>query len=167
MLKKLLRLVFTLVGGIIGYGAFLLTKYLLTISDIGPGRGFTQWQQIGAAVVFVIIFALLFFRLTPSVKRQSQKMAKNIESDLQSYSTNELIAGIAGLITGLLIAFLISQIYAGIEVDYLPTVLTVLTYLLLGYLGVVVATKKRKRRPCSIDVRQKSNGFCGEKQETI
>jgi len=45
MLKKLLRLVFTLVGGIIGYGAFLLTKYLLTISDIGPGRGFTQWQH--------------------------------------------------------------------------------------------------------------------------
>jgi len=50
----------------------------------------------------------------------------------------------SGLVTGLLIAFLISQIYAGIEVDYLPTVLTVLTYLLLGYLGVVVATKKGK-----------------------
>ncbi|HPR23573.1 MAG TPA: PIN domain-containing protein [Bacillota bacterium] len=165
MLKKLMRLVFTLVGGIIGYGAFLLTKYLLTISDIGPGRGFTQWQQIGAAIVFVIIFALLFFRLTPSVKRQSQKMARNIESDLQSYSTNELIAGITGLVTGLLIAFLISQIYAGIEVDYLPTVLTVLTYLLLGYLGVVVATKKGKEGLAALMSARKATASSGKSKK--
>jgi len=144
MLKKLFRIVFTSVGAIFGYGVFLLTKYLISVTGAGPDGGFTRMQQIGAAVIFVIIFGLIFFRLTPSMDRQGRKLSKKIESDLQSYSANELISGAIGLVTGLIVAFLISRIYDGIEIDYVPTVLTVITYFVLGYLGVVIASKKGK-----------------------
>jgi len=144
MLKKLFRIVFTSVGSIFGYGVFLLTKYLISVTGAGPDGGFTRMQQIGAAVIFVIIFGLIFFRLTPSMDRQGRKLSKKIESDLQSYSANELISGAIGLVTGLIVAFLISRIYDGIEIDYVPTVLTVITYFVLGYLGVVIASKKGK-----------------------
>ena len=69
-------------------------------------------------------------------------MANNIESDLQKMSTNDIIMGTIGLIAGLIIAFLISQIYATINIPFLNVILNVITYIILGYLGIIIATKK-------------------------
>ncbi|MGL4484016.1 MAG: PIN/TRAM domain-containing protein [Anaerovoracaceae bacterium] len=142
MFKRLFRIAFTLAGVIVGYGVYLLTNFLIKIGFIGSGYVMTSLQQLGTATFFVIIFGIIFFRITPSIRRQSKKVTSNIESDLQSYSTNETIAGIFGLIAGLIVAFLISQIYAQIRIPYVDMVLTVITYLFLGYLGVVIFTKK-------------------------
>lgn len=144
MLKKLFRGLMTIVGAFIGYGAFLLLGFWLTESGVDIDENFTQTQQIGAGIFIAIIFGIIFFRLTPAIGRQSAKVAGNIESDLQGVSASELAVGVIGLITGLLIALLITQIYASIENRYLYTIITIITYMLLGYLGVVIATKKGK-----------------------
>ncbi|MEG0156287.1 MAG: hypothetical protein RR661_01385, partial [Anaerovoracaceae bacterium] len=144
MLKKLFRIAFTFVGGVVGYGIFLLTKYVLQLSKIEIEQVLNQWQLAVAAAVFVIVFAVIFFKLTPTINRQSKKVANNIETDLQHVSTNEIVTGTAGLIIGLMLAFLISNVYNLITVPYLPVILTITTYLLLGYVGVVIATKKGK-----------------------
>jgi len=144
MLKKLFRLAFTLIGCFAGYGAFALAKFLFSKSRYWPEGGFTLWQQIGIAAVFVIIFGLLFFKLTPTLDRKSKKVAKSIEIDLQHFSTNEIVSGTVGLITGLVLAYLISKIYALINVPYLPIILTIITYLILGYVGAVIATRRGK-----------------------
>lgn len=142
MLKKLFRAAFTLVGGIVGYGAFLLTKFILTVSDVTAIENFTKLQQVVIAAAFVLIFGLIFFKLTPTLNKQSKKVTRNIESDLQNISTNDIVVGTAGLIIGLIIAFLVSNVYNLINVPYLAVIFTVITYLVMGYLGVVVATKK-------------------------
>ena len=144
MLRRLFRIVFTLVGIAIGYGVFLLTSFLLDINDKLSELAFTAGQQIGAAITFAIIFGIIFFRITPVIGKQSLKVAKDIELDLQAVSANDILTGTAGLLIGLLIAFLISRIYEGIEIFFLGTILTIITYLILGYLGVIVATKKGK-----------------------
>ncbi len=82
--------------------------------------------------------------MTPLIRRQSLKVADNIEDDLRGVSANELFIGVIGLITGLLIALLITQIYVSITNRYVYTVITIITYMVLGYLGVVIATKKGK-----------------------
>ena len=71
-------------------------------------------------------------------------MADNIEADLRSVSANDIVVGTIGLITGLVIALLITQIYAEVVKHYtfLYLALTIITYLTFGYIGVVVATKK-------------------------
>ena len=71
-------------------------------------------------------------------------MANNIEVDLQKVSVNDLVMGTLGLIAGLIIAFLISQIYVGITIPYLDVILNIVTYIILGYLGIVIATTKSK-----------------------
>ena len=70
---------FAVVGAVVGYGAFLLSRYLLGFADIPEEMRFTEGQQIGAAVVFAIIFSIFFFRLTPTIRKQSKKVATNIE----------------------------------------------------------------------------------------
>ena len=142
MLRKLVRAVFTIAGAVLGYGVFAMIKYLARLFDHADWVDFTNMQEFYLSVSFALIFGLLFFQLTPTIKRQGNRMADNIESDLKKVSTNDIVMGTIGLIAGLIIAFLISQIYAGITIPYLDVILNIITYILLGYLGITIATKK-------------------------
>jgi len=144
MLKKILRAVFTLVGALLGYGIFLLCRFLLQGTAYAEKIFGNDTMQLVAGIVCAIIFGFIFFLLTPSFRRGGQKMAKNIETDLQNVPTNDIVAGTFGLVIGLVIAFLISQIFKDFDVFYIGTILSVITYIFLGYLGVVVATRKGK-----------------------
>lgn len=157
MLKKMLKILVTIVGAILGYGVFLLLGFWLTKSGVDIDASFTQGQQNGIGFVFAIIFGIIFFRLTPAISRQSVKVADNIEDDLRGVSANDLFVGVIGLITGLLIALLLTQIYATINNKYLYTVITIITYLVLGYLGVVIATKKGKEMLSMIVATKRQN----------
>ena len=142
MLRKLMRTVFSLVGAIVGYGVFLLTMFLARLSGYDKQFDLSTIQEAIVAALFVLIFGLIFFRLTPTLGKHSSKVADNIETDLQKLSANDLVLGTAGLIAGLIIAYLISQIYVGIPIPFLDVVLNIITYLILGFLGVVIATRK-------------------------
>lgn len=142
MLKKLLRTLVTILGAILGYGAFNLLTFWLNKSGVDVDGIFTHGQQIGMGVFFAIIFGIIFFRLAPAIKRQGVKVADNIENDLRGVSANDLLSSVIGLIVGLLIALLITQIYISITNKYLYTVITIITYVVLGYLGAVIANKK-------------------------
>ena len=144
MFKKLFRILFTILGAILGYGAFELLNFWMEKSGVMNPSDFSQIEQLAAGLVFAIIFGLVFFRLTPFIKRQSVKVADNIEDDLRGVSANDLLTGVVGLIIGLIIALLLTQIYATIRNQYLYTVITIITYMIMGYLGVVVANKKGK-----------------------
>lgn len=142
MLKKLLRAIFTIAGGIAGYLLFILTEDILIVFGREEIINKTLMQEICIALIFIIIFAFLFFKLSPTIKAKGKKVANDIESELQTISANDVVLGTIGLIAGLIIAFLISQIYVGIKIPYLDVLLNILTYVLLGYLGIIVATRK-------------------------
>lgn len=144
MLRKLLRTILTVTGAIVGYGVFLLTKFLVSLSGHEDWVNFSGIQEISISLLFAIIFGLIFFRLTPAFTKQGNKVAKNIETDLQKMSTNDIVLGTIGLIAGLIVAFLISQIYVGIKIPYVDVILNIITYIILGYLGIVIATRKGK-----------------------
>lgn len=144
MLRNLIRIVVTCLGLLFGYGAFLLTQFIFGKLGITIIDDLTAAQQTMVQVGFSVLFGFIFFILTPIIRKQSAKVADNIEHDLQGVSGNDILAGVIGLITGLVIALLITQIYTAITNNYLYTVITVITYLVLGYLGVVIATKKGK-----------------------
>ena len=144
MFKKLIRGLVTLLGAILGYGLSELLVLWYTKSGGNLSEYFTGGEQLGIEIAFAIIFGIIFFRLTPAIRRQSVKVADNIEDDLRGVSANDLVTGVVGLILGLLIALLLTQIYASIKNTYLYTSLTIISYVLFGYLGVVIATKKSR-----------------------
>lgn len=144
MFKKMLRAAISLIGAVIGYGVFQLTKYMLVQSNVLEASWFEPWKQIVLSLLFVIIFFILFFMLAPYFTRRSRKVTRNIENDLQGFSTNDLVAGTAGLVVGLIIAFLVSNIYGFINIPYVSLGLTIVTYFVFGYLGVIIATRKSK-----------------------
>lgn len=142
MLKKLMKVVMTLVGAIVGYGIYLLGNFILEYTRYGNSIHLTETQRVWIAVLCAIIFGLIFFRLTPALGKQGSKVAANLETDLQKVSTNDIVMGTVGLIAALIISYLIGRIYAGIPIPFVEVVLNVITYLVLGFLGIVIATKK-------------------------
>ncbi|MCI8631113.1 MAG: PIN domain nuclease, partial [Firmicutes bacterium] len=144
MIKKLFRLAMTALGVAVGYGVFLLAGFFIQLEGITgiTGKTLTETEIIGIAAAFEIIFAIIFFKLTPVVTKQGKKAAANIENELKGVSGSDMVTGTVGLIAGLIIAYLLSEVYATFQITWLTVTLTIITYLLLGYLGIVVATKK-------------------------
>lgn len=157
MIKKLLRVILSLVGVLFGYGVFLLMRLVIKGTELSGKLLATETHEFIAAVGCALIFGLIFYLITPLLGRHGQNLAKNIETDLQKVPTNEIVTGTFGLLIGLVIAFLISQIYSGIDFFYIGTVLSVLTYLFLGYLGILVATRKGKDILSIFSARKGSN----------
>ena len=158
LIKKLVRAIITLIGSILGYGFFLLISFIGSVTEYYDLSGLNQLQYYICIAVSAIIFGLLFFLLTPIIGRQSSKVAKNIESELQTIPINDIIIGTGGLIIGLMIAFLVSQIFNEMR-GFLGIALNLITFLLMGYLGVVIATRAGKDLiPAWISLRRQTVG---------
>ena len=144
MIRKILRIVFTIIGALLGYSLFTLTAFILSKAGINVSDYLTSREQLIISILLGIIVAFIFFRIMPLIGRQGRKVAAEIGDEIQDVSGNDLVAVIVGLVVGLLIAFLLTQIYAGITNRYVYMALTIATYLILGFLGVVVARTKGK-----------------------
>ena len=146
MFKGLFRTLFTVLGLVIGFGLTELTIYLLRSGVLGTDTiALSTFQEVAADVVFAIIFGLIFFKLTPFITKQSEKASKNIESNLASIPTNNLIAATIGLILGLIIAYFITQIYeSSLHMPVVVIVLNLITYIALGSVGMMIGSKRSK-----------------------
>lgn len=144
MFRRLFRGFFTVLGGLIGFEAFELLRYLLTkVSHPALQSGLSQSEELWVGIFFVFIFGIIFYRIAPALTRKSRKVADTIESDLQGVSPNALIGGTVGLVVGLVIAYLLTQIYQDVITQKsLYLTVTVLLYAAMAFLGSVVGGKK-------------------------
>jgi uncharacterized protein YacL len=143
LIKKIIRVIATTVGIIAGYGFFLLTSFIGDLTELYDLTALDPLYQAIAGTVSAVAFGFLFFVMTPMFGRHGKRIAKNIETDLQSVPANDLVVGTVGLVIGLIIAFLISPIFSDMG-QYVGVALSIVAYIMLGFLGVVVATKKGK-----------------------
>lgn len=159
MIKKLIRAIITLCGGLLGYGVSYLFRGLIIVTNLGDALAMTENQKNIFSLVLAVLTAIIFFTIAPTIGKHGQKVAKDIESDLQKVPSADIIPGTFGLVTGVFLAYLISQLYLGIKLPFIATVLSVLTYLLLGYVGVFVATRRSREIVAFISSNRKGQGI--------
>ncbi len=141
MFRRFFRAFFTVLGALIGFELFELSKYLLEEFDFISDFSDSVETLIGA--VFVFIFGIIFYNITPALTRKSRKVADTIENDLQGVSPYALIGGTIGLIAGLVIAYLLTKIYQDVITEKsLYLMVTIMLYGILAFLGSVVGSKK-------------------------
>ncbi len=141
MLKKFLRVIFFSLGAYVGVAIFFAVSKLID-TELWPGDPLTIGQEVGIAIFFAIIFGFLFYRLIPILINHGKKISNMIASDMKKVSTNKLIFGTLGLIIGFIIAFLLSLIYIQIKLPAIGAILTIITYIILGYMGVLILSEK-------------------------
>ncbi len=160
MLKKLFKWFFTLLGGLIGYEIFVIIGVIISsTSSTDVKQLLDPSERIMFAAMFVIIFAIIFYRIAPSLSRKSQKLADNIGHDIQGVSTPAIVGGTLGVILGLIIAYLISQIYERIVTQTtLYLIVTISVYSILAFLGAVIGSKKGSELITTLTVSRKGQG---------
>jgi len=144
MLKKLFSWVLTILGIATGCEvAYIMIKYLNIDSLLG-------YQITGLNVIYFVIAGgilggIMFYFIAPLLFNFGKQSTYRVEKMLQKVPTNEIIVAIVGLFVGLVIAYLISSgPLKLIPFPWLGSLLSIGVYVILGYLGISVSTKKRE-----------------------
>lgn len=140
MFKQIAKIVLTILG--VSFGAIIGVS-LLTIDAVGSLFNYSPDDllfRVVFSLVTAIIFGLILYLLSPWIIHLAQKLVKGAEDELEKVPTHQIVIGSIGLIIGLLIAFLISSAVSLIPIPFI-SLLSLIIYVFLGYLGVSLAVK--------------------------
>lgn len=138
--KNLYRWILTILGILIGISLSYFIAFIFNTLPQLPDLT----ERIGLIVGAVCILAggILFFLIAPAIQRACSRWIQDIDSALKKVPIRVFVCGSIGLIAGLVIAFLISRLWDGIQIPGLRIVLSVTVYILMGYLGVNLSARK-------------------------
>jgi len=139
MVRKVARAVVAVSGA----GGGVLAAY----RTLGPvqsllGFSFTVWQTILFLALGGIVLGLLAYAIAPSLISFVWQSTNWLESRIQKAPVQDVLAGSFGLIVGLIIANLLAS--ALVRIPAVGSVLPTVASLIIGYLGLSVAVKKRE-----------------------
>ncbi|MEH7460671.1 PIN/TRAM domain-containing protein [Bacillus thuringiensis] len=134
MLKRIVQLFFLVIGGALGI--FLIPKVIDML-----GVGAVPWLE--GSYIRAIIGAIILFLTTFWLVDYIVQLIKHIEEALVKAPVTDVLFGTLGLISGLIVAYLILIPIREITIQVISTVLQIFFTILLGYLGFQVGFKKR------------------------
>lgn len=135
IVKRAIQLFFTLIGAVIGYH-FMPAVLMVLNSWLNIGE-IANEQYIGAATGGLIFLGLSFW-----VTDYLITFFRFTVDRLTKLHVGDLLFGTFGLIIGLIVAFLLFLPLQ--QIPWVSTFLPIFIYLLLGYLGFTVFSKKRE-----------------------
>ncbi len=143
-MRKIIVWVLMVLGAAIGSeAAYLLTNYFGVIQLFGID--FSGSNSIVLILLSGAIGGIIFYFISSWLINLGKKSTTKVEGMLQKIPAGEMLVGATGLIIGLVIAYLISSgPIKLIPFAWLGTLLSIMVYLLLGYLGVSISSKKRE-----------------------
>ena len=144
MFKKCLRIIFTLLGLVIGY---IVSEGILTVV-----RGFKIQiiKGVVATTIFyifcILLFGIIFYFISPKLYKLISKIIDIMEKNIQRLSAQELIFGSLGVLIGLIIATFIGAPFSGIFSGINPSIgpiIFVLLELIAAIIGAEIFIKKK------------------------
>ncbi len=139
VVRKLVRLVITAIGGIIGYQLFVYGWPFITTVGSFEGNAIIYG---GTMAVGILGGGGMAFLLSPGIINGSLAVIQWSEAWLQKIPVYDVITGALGLIVGLIIANLLG--FPLSRVPFIGFVLPLVANLGLGYLGMVLAVKRKE-----------------------
>jgi uncharacterized protein YacL len=119
------------VGISIGY---LVSYPLLEFFELSP------FKQHGGAAGTGIFIGIICYFIFPKLVNYLKNIGKWIDNRLQATPIQEILAGIIGLLIGLIIAYLLIQPFR--QLPIVGPILPIFTNIIFGYLGYIVAVNK-------------------------
>ncbi|HIX43113.1 MAG TPA: PIN/TRAM domain-containing protein [Candidatus Kurthia intestinigallinarum] len=135
MLKRIIQVVFLLIGGTLGLVLLPPLYKLIHLSN-------NPW--INNPYVSVLIGAIILFIVSFFIADYFVKFIRWLEEKLLKEPSGDLLFGTLGLIIGLIVAYLVVFALDSIRIPIVTTVLPILLSIVLGYLGFQVGFKRRE-----------------------
>lgn len=136
MIKKIFRFVIIFCGMLLGFG---ISNYILNESGLISSTKLETESMVLLIALFTGFFGLFFLYLFNAKVDRVEALLKKMEVYLASIPPVELVSSVVGVVAGLFIAGLISQIINGIAVlktVYINIIISVLLYMGLGTGGL-------------------------------
>ena len=139
-MTKVMRFFITLLGAGLGAGTAVLALPFLTRSypTLADNLFETAAIYIGAALVG----ALIFFLLSNVIVHRVMKLLSALESRMEKMPLQQMVFTAAGLIAGLVVAALLTQLVLSAGASLITISFSALMYLILGYLGMRVGYRR-------------------------
>ena len=139
-LERLSRALITLLGA--GLGAALAMVLAPLLRRVSP-QIFEQFSnQVLLYVVLCLLGALIFFALSMSILTRCMKAAAVIEQHWEKMPNRQIVWTSLGLLCGLAIAALFTQLILSAGASLLTLSFSALTYIFLGYLGLQIGNHR-------------------------
>ncbi len=134
-MEKLMRLLITLLGMGVGAAASALLVPVIL-------RNQPLWAIFSAYALLCVIGGAIFYLLSPWLIRRTMKVMSALEHWWEGMSTQQIMLTAFGLITGLVVAALFTQLVLSAGASLLTISFSALMYLLLGYVGMQVGYRR-------------------------
>lgn len=144
-MKRLLRAAVALLGAGVGCGIVALILYNVRY----PGYSYVMRYTTDTAVMIGIYIAvgllsgIIFFIFAPRIIDGVRAWARRVDNHFRSMPALDILFGIAGLILGLLVAYLASRLFLSLRIPALSTILAVALYVLCGLFGYRFGISRR------------------------
>lgn len=150
MAKKTARAILVLLGFALGPIIVATVNNLIDSSVYCRSNGIYSMSIVLLPVAVILIYilssiitGLIIIFLSSKIINGLTKWLHSIEVRFSAMPTNEIVGGVIGIIIGLLIAFLLSTLTATIPLQWFGTLLNIVLYFVLAYLGWVIAVRRR------------------------
>lgn len=129
------RILFAIIGFLAGFFAFqfLVDRQILKFSNQNLG--------LGIKVFVSIITALILLSFSEKIISSLRRVLMEIEKEISKRPLSQIVITSIGLIIGLIIASLISQLINGFNIGFIGSILSLLVYIGLGYIGVMLPSR--------------------------
>lgn len=134
MLDKAMKYAFAVVGAVTG---LTVTRFVLQTT----GASLTSFINLGIMVAISVAFGAVMLFIGGKAVSFTAESIERVEKILQSLTLYELMICVVGLISGLIVANLLSIALIRIQIIGIP--LTILVNILFGGCGVYLALSKR------------------------
>ncbi|MCY0880414.1 MAG: PIN/TRAM domain-containing protein [Firmicutes bacterium] len=136
---KMIRQIFAIVGALLGLG--LVFQNLALLESQSVIYHMSSHPAVILLVTGFVIGGVLGYVFGPALWTWATKTLEWAERRLQKMPTQDLLSGFLGLVAGLLIAALISSVFAGWGI--LATAARVVVMAVAGYLGIKISLLKK------------------------
>lgn len=144
MAKKIARLILMILGAALGVGLIASIDTVLQSFGLLPLRVvLLTWALIAIYVAGGILFAIIFYFLAPRIIDAFMYVLDKAENQLSTLTLSEIFFGVIGLVTGLLLAFLISSLMSNLTFPGLRFIISIALYVAFGSLGWNIVIKRR------------------------
>ncbi len=136
-----------------------LMRFLITLLGVGAGAGVAALASpmllkaypafMGEAYSQILLYAplcglgaLVFFLLSGSAIRRTMQLIQSVERRWDGMPVPQIFMGTTGLILGLLVAFLTTQLILSAGPSLLTISFSALVYLILGMIGMQIGSRR-------------------------
>ena len=138
--KRIYRVIFTILG--ILFGITLSYFISFVFNEVPQIPVMSERMSLIVTAICILAGGIVFYFIAPAVQRLFSEMIQELDRALRKVLVRVFVCGSIGLIAGLIVAFLINQLWEGIEIPVLKIALSVAVYIIMAYLGTSLTARK-------------------------